>query len=90
MGKEKTTFFNAIRASQQRICLLADDVVLDGHFLSFSERLAKLANRGEWLEALCLGLELGADVSDQLQELIMRYAATSIPWKFKIINVVEF
>jgi len=62
MGKEKTTFFNAIRNVGGEIYMLSNDHVIKGKFLSFSERLTTLANRGEWLEALCLGLELDTEV----------------------------
>lgn len=70
--------------------MLSNDHVIKGKFLSFSERLTTLANRGEWLEALCLGLELDTEVETQLVDLINQYSATTIPWKFKIINTVEF
>lgn len=105
LGRDRLSFFNSIRVVSRLVYFLGATAFHKGRLLNWKECLEALMNKGEWLEALSLGLDLfegnGKKLNDlptrreelveYLEYMVTEYVKTStISWEFKISNAIEF
>ncbi|CAG9310317.1 unnamed protein product [Blepharisma stoltei] len=104
-GKEKTTFYNSVKAYERVIYLLGFKQFHKGRLLNWKECVDTLIEKGEWLEVLSLGMNLYQkkgqklygvperkdDLREVLEAVILDYVKFGkLAWHAKISHAIEF
>jgi hypothetical protein len=105
LGRDRLCYFNSIRVVSRVVYFLGATAFHKGRLLNWKECLEALMNKGEWLEALSLGLDLfegngkklndlptrREELVDYLEHMVTEYVKTgTISWEYKISNAIEF
>jgi hypothetical protein len=104
-GRDRSCFYNSVCVSGRHIHFLGAKTFHRGRMLDWRECLEALTNKGEWLEALALGLDIyegrgkkllglpcrKEEVTGFLEYMVTEYVKTgTISWQFKVSNAIEF
>jgi len=105
MGRERFTFQNSVKNVGRIAFLLGNKQFFKGRLLNWQECIDALTKKGNWLDALSLGLDLFQGKSQkmygigpgnqELKQVLERLVAMfvkegALSWDYKISNAIEF
>lgn len=104
-GRNRSTLHNSVRAFNRSIYILGNTTFHRGKLLNWQECLDHMMRNGDWLQALCHGIDFylgegkklhgvpqNKDVLRNTLELVVKdyVRATNIPWEHKIPVTIEY
>lgn len=104
LGNECATLHNSIQMSDRWLMILGNRRLSRGRVLTWEECLDTLVKKGEWVEALSLGLDIYEgrgkrlcgipksieSIRQRLEYLVEEYVRAGMTWEYKIPHSIEF